>query len=301
MILNPELKLQRCSGIHFKLKFLTTLNFFGHGSYQKPTGCNYIFAQSQSSVSRSVKVVSSVLVKLANKYIKFPIEVSEKINNKIRFLEKFGMAGIICAIDGCHVALHQPSATENGYLYFNRKGFYSINMLAACNADQHIIFADANYPGSVHDSAIWQTSSLRRHVQQYSYGANNFILADSGFPIEQSLLTPVLGATIEEKEKKYNKLHKTTRNVIERTFGVLKMRFRCLCHHRTLHYKPKTVGKFIYCSIILHNICMDKNIPIYNDEELDEIVVDDSTIAEISNTPLSTGRRVRAEYINNYF
>lgn len=89
------------------------------------------------------------------------------------------------------------------------------------------------------------------------------------------------------------------------------MRFRCLCHHRTLHYSPKTAGNIIYACIILHNICRDRNVVLpYEEPELTFIEnQDDYAVAvtgsqeneNINPVVLSQGRRVRSQYINNYF
>ena len=238
---NPMLNNHNIRGIAFTLKFLTALHFYAHGSYQKPTGTNFLFAQSQASVSRSIKIVTEELLKVADKYITFPKNANKISNCKVQFLQKTRMSGIIGVIDGCHVAIHQPTELQNGKVYYNRKRFYSINVLAACDSNLKIIFIDAKYPGSVHDSAIWQTSALKRNMQ-LPYLANCFLLADSGFPIEPCLLTPVLDDQQNEREVLYNAAHKSARNIVERCFGVLKNRFRCLLKHRTLHYNPQTAG-----------------------------------------------------------
>lgn len=64
-------------------------------------------------------------------------------------------------------------------------------------------------------------------------------------------------------EVRYNVKHKHYRNVIERAFGFLKGRFRCLLKHRSLHYTPQTAGRITYACMILHNICTRSGL---NDE-----------------------------------
>lgn len=195
-----------------------------------------IYAQSQPSVSRNLHLVCNEIVKLSAKYIRFPKTPAEISSCKVDFMHKLGMPGVFSAVDGTHIAIVHPPEAQNGFLYYNRKSFYSLNVLAVCNARQEILFADANYPGSVHDSAIWLMSGLK-HVKT----PNANMLGDSGFPSE---LTPVLNALPGSKEEKYNIAHKRARNVVERTFGCLKMRFRCLTKHRPLHYTPKKSRKY---------------------------------------------------------
>lgn len=127
-------------------------------------------------------------------------------------------------------------------------------------------------------------------------------MGDSGFPVEPCLLTPILEPE-SRKELKYNKAHKSARNVIERNFGYLKSRFRCMSQHRTLHYSPKVAANIILSCVILHNICMAKRFPIDEDEDLEEFVdVNEAVRAagEVNNL-LAVGRRKRLQYINNTF
>lgn len=84
------------------------------------------------------------------------------------------------------------------------------------------------------------------------------------------------------------------------------MRFQCLYHHRILHYSPKKASKIIIVCIILHNICIIRNIAnVEGDDDIevaeapaDEMMSDDD---DNSNRILNAGRRVRSQYINNYF
>lgn len=172
LLSNPNLEPKNTLGIPFHLKFLAALHFFGHGNYQKPTADNRLFAMSQSSVSRSISIVTKELVKLAEVFIKFPTTNEEIASTKMHFLSKLRMPGIIGAIDGCHIAIQQPSAKKNGYLYYNRKRYYSLNMLAVCDANMRITYADASFPGSVHDSAIWSMSDLKSHIQRQHITGN---------------------------------------------------------------------------------------------------------------------------------
>lgn len=63
----------------------------------------------------------------------------------------------------------------------------------------------------------------------------------------------------EEAEQRYNSAHRSTRNVVKRTIGLLKARFRCLLKHRVLHYDPINAAKIIYSCSVLHNICVDRD------------------------------------------
>lgn len=184
---NPSLRIVNSNAISFPLKFFAILNLFAHGSDQHPTGLNKMYCQSQPMISRGLYIVLTEILKLTGKYIRFPTTLAEVASTKRDFMLNYHMPGIVCAVDGTHVAIRKPSAAQNGYIFYNRKHFYSLNVLAACNANQLIVFANANYPGSVHDSAIYQMSELENKMPR----ENAYMLGDSGFPSDKFILTPV--------------------------------------------------------------------------------------------------------------
>ncbi|KAJ1107354.1 hypothetical protein NDU88_004745 [Pleurodeles waltl] len=74
-------------------------------------------------------------------------------------------------------------------------------------------------------------------------------------------MTPI-GNPSTAAERAYNDAHRRTRTIVERTFGILKSRFRCLdITGGSLLYSPEMVCKIILTCAILHNICIKRNIP----------------------------------------
>ena len=143
--------------------------------------------------------------------------------------------------------------------------------MAMCDSDLNVLKVDARFPGSVHNSAVWQLSDANAFMQEHNNG-NSFILADSGYAVGSYLLTPILNPS-SEQERQYNFTHIRSRNCVERLFGVLKGRFRCCLKYRTLHYKPKVACDIINAVFTLHNICLKYRTPInsdLNDNELAE-------------------------------
>lgn len=121
---------------------------------------------------------------------------------------------------------------------------------------------NARYPGATHDSAIWETSSIHRHLKnKYRNGRRNcYLLGDSGYPLQPWLIIPFEDALPNTREIEFNNCLIRCRNVAETGFGVLKARFRCLRKDRVLHYSHSTAGRIIYACGVLHNMCGKYNI-----------------------------------------
>ena len=89
---------------------------------------------------------------------------------------------------------------------------------------------------------------------------------DSGYPLEPWLLTPLNNATTQA-EQAYNTAHTNTRSVVERCFGLLKSRFRCLDRSGgTLLYTPEKTCQLIVAAAVLHNFCITRRLPAQVDD-----------------------------------
>lgn len=76
-------------------------------------------------------------------------------------------------------------------------------------------------------------------------------MGDSAYALRKYLLTPLLNP-VTRSEMKYNKSHKTTRNTIERCFGLWKRRFPVLAYG--IRLKLDTGLTVIVATAVLHNI-----------------------------------------------
>lgn len=142
---------------------------------------------------------------------------------------------------------------------------------------------DACRPGSSHDSLIWSISKTKSYFSRcYDNGERgNWLLGDAGYALQPFLLTPYRDPQAATRQHKFNERHASARNVVERTIGVLKSRFRCLSH--ILSYQPLKAIRIINVCCALHNICRHYNVQnmeeinLRNDndnDDWDELVTD---------------------------
>ncbi|KAI8125105.1 putative nuclease HARBI1 [Lucilia cuprina] len=98
-----------------------------------------------------------------------------------------------------------------------------------CDHKTNIMFVDARNPGANHDSFIWEQSVANQKLQERYYNGqrNTSILGDAGYKLKPFLMTPIRNPS-DVYERRYNKKHISARNVVERCFGEVKNRFRCI-------------------------------------------------------------------------
>lgn len=179
-------------------------------------------------------------------------------------MAKTDFPGTVGIVDGTHIGIISPKINNQhapSLLFYNRKRFYSINAQIVCDANFKILNINTKNPGSVHDSAIWQTSKVRMCLKErYEHGDHSsWLIADQGYPLEPWLMTPVAETVAGSPEARYNIAFRKTRILVEQCIGFLKSVFRCLHKHRTLHYSPKNAGNIVAACAILHNIRIIRN------------------------------------------
>ncbi|XP_030069249.1 putative nuclease HARBI1 [Microcaecilia unicolor] len=255
------------------LKLLTVLQFFATGTFQHVLGGNS--GVDQATVSGHLAQVLLALKKCVWKHIAFPTGEEEWRRIKQDFYKIAGMPNVLGAIDCTHVAFTPPADQE--LQYRNRKMGYLLNVQAVCDANLRILDVVTRYPGSCHDSYILLNRDAR-------YGSKTWLLT-------------LLAMPRSDAEKQYNEAHISTRCTIERTFGVLKSRFRCLhISGGSLQYSPEKVAVIVLVCCMLHNIALNHHLDI-------EIVVP----PEVDITPLdrgsdvSRGNAVRRQVIQEFF
>ncbi|XP_037808618.1 putative nuclease HARBI1 [Lucilia sericata] len=120
-----------------------------------------------------------------------------------------------------------------------------------------IRYVDARHAGANHDSFVFNTSDLKSYLQR-----NSWILGDAGYPLQSFLMTPFRMTETGSPKARYNTIHSKARNIVERTIGVLKSRFRCLLSARALHYSPNKATQIVNVCCALHNICLHFRVEV---------------------------------------
>ncbi|XP_036147282.1 putative nuclease HARBI1 isoform X2 [Monomorium pharaonis] len=308
----------RSTALDATVQVLTALRFFASGSYQNCIGHNIHMAISQPSVSRCIHHVTNILnlPEIFNNWVRFSRNLQELQHLRNKFWINHQFPGAIGCIDciATHVAIFPPSKEDENYpehIYINRKGYHSINVQLICDSDLRIINVNARYPGSTHDSYIWNNSNVLPIMQDiYNHGHKFFLLGDSGYALRPWMMTPIMNNDEHNIAiRRYNDRQKSTRSLIERCNGLLKMRFCCLLKHRVLHYQSNVCSKIINACTVLHNMCIHDNVPLPALEAKDEVhngindEINEPGIDNIANRnhDLMAGQKICNNLIRQYF
>ena len=234
-------------------------------------------------------VPKAIIHHLAARHVVFPSTVEELTRNAACF-EKYvrgkhgqstpGLPQIVAAADGTHIPIRKPNGTGDSFI--NRKGFFSLNVHAICDHSMRFIDVITGYSGRCHDQRVFSEgvvgtslhsggplSDLFRSGARVISGVRVpfIIVADSAYTCTEFVLPAVKQQSANTpKKSRFNKKHASTRNVIERSFGVLKRRWQCLLSAMELNLL--NVVDVISACFILHNICIDRNEPLDDEEQL---------------------------------
>lgn len=166
-----------------------------------------------------------------------------------------------------------------------------------CDADYKFTNIVARWPGSTHDSTVFNNSNVCYQFERGDYG-NAVILGDGGYPIKSYLFTPLHNPQ-NEAEALYNEAHIRTRNVIERTFGIWKRRFPII--GLGMRCQVNLAQKIIVATAVLHNIArQEKEEPLLDPEVEEHFVVQLDQIDDHQYIRGNINNRVRSQFIT-YF
>lgn len=224
------------------------LRLLAGGSFQ--TLAADLIHVSQPTISRTMTNFLAAILQLRPEIVKFPDDLQSV---KRRFFGISGFPGVIGAVDGTHVEIIRPAINQNPDIFRNRKSKITLNVQVVCGPDLAIYSVVSRWPGSTHDSRIFNNSLLKDRLETGNLQHQGLLLGDKGYPCLPYLLTP-LRVSQTNQERRYNASHIRTRCAVERSIGVLKKRFPCL--QNRLMYQPSKAAKIVIVCIILHNIAI---------------------------------------------
>ncbi|XP_067668308.1 putative nuclease HARBI1 [Haliotis asinina] len=277
---------KRSVSISTETQVLSTLRFFSKGGFYSEIG--QLHGISTPSVSRILHATTEAICNSLDN-IHFPIAMSEQRVVKEGLPQLAGFPRVLGCTDGTLIPIQAPTGDEEP-AYVCRKEYHAINVQAVCDGNLRFLSVVSQWPGATHDATVLSYSALGQHLENNP--VDGWLLGDSGYPNRSWLLTPIPEAQTRPEER-YNTCHCKTRNVIERAFGVLKSRFRCLNKSTgCLPFNPAKCSRIIMACFKLHNFCISRNMPCPLDYDLNDDEYDDDNCFPVAS-PQNDGQSVR--------
>ncbi|KAK9292927.1 hypothetical protein L1049_020908 [Liquidambar formosana] len=179
-----------------------------------------------------------------------------------------GLRQVNCieALDGTYIKVRVPE--EDKPRYRTRKNEIATNVLGVCSQDMQFIYVLPGWEGSAADSRVLRDAVSRRNGLIVPCGY--YYLVDAGYTNGEGFLAPYRGQryhlndwrqgnTPNTPKEFFNMKHSAARNVIERCFGPLKLRWAIL--RSNSFYPVKTHCKIIVACCLLHNL-IQREMPV---------------------------------------
>ena len=264
-----------------------TLRFLASGESQQ--SLSYSFRIGRTTVSNIItETCAAVFEALKEPYLKAPSSPEEWKAVSRKFEEVWNFPHAIGAIDGKHIRIQCPKLT--GTLYHNYKGFFSIVLLAVCDADYCFTLFDLGSYGSNNDSGVLSNSSLGEMFEDGKMKLPSpenldgckfkplpyFMLGDEIFPLKPWLIRPYPGLNMSEEQRVYNYRHSRCRRVIENAFGILVARWRIFL--TPIRASVDNVEKYVLACLALHNYLRQTNNASYTPSGFIDSESSDGTI-----------------------
>ena len=225
------------------------------------------------------KVLPSLL-KLYKEVVRLPINSTpEEITNNPKRYPFF--ADCIRALDGTHLPISVPGGYIRQAPWRRRKGGLSQNVLIVVNFQMNFLYVLASWEGSTHDSRVINSAKAKG----FKASPSRYYVADTRYSNTPITLTPYRGVwyhlhkqaqantRLQNAKELFNLRHSALRNIVERTIGVFKNRFRYFKAGR--HNLPlSTQVDVVYALAAVYNF-----ININNPDNLDgDLEVEDKVI-----------------------
>ena len=239
-----------------------TLRFLATGDAQQ--SLSYSFRVGKATISNIITETCIAIYKaLQSTYLSTPETPKQWEEISETFEEMWDFPNVIGALDGKHIRIECPK--KSGTLYYDYKGFYSIVLLALCDANYNFTLFDIGQYGSNNDCGILNQSEMGNLLENERLNLLNerivpgcsmqplpyFILGDEIFPLKSYLMRPFPGRGATEIQKIYNYRHSRARRTIENTFGIMVARWRILL--TTIRSTVDNAIRYVLACMALHN------------------------------------------------
>ncbi|XP_031402089.1 uncharacterized protein LOC116211730 isoform X1 [Punica granatum] len=250
--------LRDTAGVMIEEQLTIFLNIIGHNERNRVI--QERFQHSGETISRHFNNVLKAIKSLSKEFLECPPDTTPpEILRSNRYNPYF--KDCIGVVDGMHIPAHVPAKDQSRFR--NKKGFLSQNVLAACTFDLQFIFIYPGWEGSVPDSRMLRAVLDDPDQKFPPIPKGKFYLVDMGYVNMEGFLAPYPGIRYYPYEYRganqlprnvkelFNHRHSSLRNVIQKSFEVLRTRFPIL--KLATQYSFQVQRDIVIAACVLHN------------------------------------------------
>ena len=271
-LVGPCMKIRHCRSrqpISHAERLALTLRFLATGDSQQSTSFN--FRVSRTAVCNIIKETCiNIWDALSGFYLKPPTSQEDWEKIATEFLEEWNFPNCLGALDGKHIAIECPG--YSGSEYYNYKGFFSIVLMAMCDAKYCFTFINVGNYGKENDAHIFNNSDLGKafNAGEMQIPSSEIvdghelpyvIISDEIFALKSWLMKPYPGKGLTRSQAIFNYRLSRARRTIENCFGILAARWRIF--RRPIRASPAVVDSITKACTCLHNYLRLTDNPQY--------------------------------------
>lgn len=173
---------------------------------------HYNYRLGYTTICTIIREVCDVICQHQEQFIVIPSTRDDWEKVSREFEKRANFPHCIGAIDGKHMRVIKPMHT--GSLYFNYKHYFSIVLLALCDANYNFLYIDVGAYGKSSDSAVFKDTSFYTNLIKNSLNIPNakpltdngdnipyVILGDEAFALHENLMRPYGGHNLSYDKK----------------------------------------------------------------------------------------------------
>ena len=173
------------------------------------------------------------------------------------------------------VRIHAFVGTAEHSVFRDRMKNIIQNVLGVVNLDMTFSYVLTDWKGSANDGRVLEDAKMH----------GKFFLGDGGYALASTCLPPFRGVRYHLKEfqasnaggprnakELFNLKHTSLRNVVERSFGVIKKRFPILVVTPSFNFQYQC--ELVSCCVLIHNFIRRNQLYLDEFDRKDEIALD---------------------------
>nr|CAD1830072.1 unnamed protein product [Ananas comosus var. bracteatus] len=230
------------------------------------------FIRSGETISRYFSTVLRAICAIKNQFVQQAgPEIHPEIASSPLYFPYF--KDCIGLLDGTHIEAKVPVRIATRFR--GRKGLTQ-NVMAAVKPDCRFTYVSTGWEGSANDFTVLKHALSLPPPSGLWVIEGKYYLVDTGYTTMHGFLAPYRsvryhlkeheGRTPQNKEELFNLRHASLRSKVERSFGILKNRFKILTSKPFFPFRTQV--EIVLSCCVLHNyiLTVDPHDPFLNDE-----------------------------------